>query len=52
MWQSIITVCLLILIHHSCGENWLADGNGGLGLALRDNNYLDRLVVNPGHEPD
>lgn len=30
----------LIFIHHSCGENWLADGNGGLGLALRDNNYF------------
>ncbi len=30
----------LIFIHHSCGENWLADWNGGLGLALRDNNYF------------
>lgn len=30
----------LIFIHHSCGENWLEDGNGGLGLALRDNNYF------------
>ena len=30
----------LIFIHHSCGENWLADGNGGLGTALRDNNYF------------
>jgi hypothetical protein len=29
----------LIFIHHSCGENWLDDGNGGLGIALRDNNY-------------
>ena len=29
----------LIFIHHSTGENWLADENGGLGLALRDNNY-------------
>lgn len=29
----------LIFIHHSCGENWLADENGGLGLSLRDNNY-------------
>lgn len=28
----------LIFIHHSCGENWLADGNGNLGIALRDNN--------------
>jgi hypothetical protein len=30
----------LIFIHHSCGENWLADDNGGLGTALRDNNYF------------
>lgn len=30
----------LIFIHHSTGENWLADDNGGLGLALRDNNYF------------
>jgi len=30
----------LIFIHHSCGSNWLADGNGGLGIALRDNNYF------------
>ena len=30
----------LIFIHHSCGENWLADSNGGLGIALRDNNYF------------
>ncbi|MBW1713456.1 MAG: hypothetical protein JRJ59_09950 [Deltaproteobacteria bacterium] len=30
----------LIFIHHSCGENWLSDENGGLGLALRDNNYF------------
>lgn len=30
----------LIFIHHSTGENWLADGDGGLGLALRDNNYF------------
>jgi hypothetical protein len=29
----------LIFIHHSTGENWLADGNGGLGIALRDSNY-------------
>jgi len=29
----------LIFIHHSSGENWLADYHGGLGLALRDNNY-------------
>lgn len=30
----------LIFIHHSTGENWLADENGGLGLALRNNNYF------------
>ncbi len=30
----------LIFIHHSCGENWLTDWDGGLGLALRDNNYF------------
>lgn len=29
----------LIFIHHSCGENWLADSNGGLGIALKQNNY-------------
>jgi hypothetical protein len=30
----------LIFIHHSSGENWLADGNGGLGRALGKNNYF------------
>jgi hypothetical protein len=30
----------LIFIHHSSGENWLADDNGGLGIALRDNRYF------------
>jgi uncharacterized repeat protein (TIGR01451 family) len=30
----------LIFIHHSTGQNWLDDGNGELGLALRDNNYF------------
>ncbi len=30
----------LIFIHHSCGENWLADGHGGLGKALAKNNYF------------
>jgi hypothetical protein len=30
----------LIFIHHSSGENWLIDDNGGLGIALRDNNYF------------
>jgi hypothetical protein len=28
----------LIFIHHSCGENWLADGHGKLGEALARNN--------------
>jgi hypothetical protein len=37
----------LIFIHHSCGENWLADTDdpntaygGGLGAALQDSNYF------------
>ncbi len=30
----------LIFIHHSTGENWLSDTNGGLGVALRDRNYF------------
>ena len=30
----------LIFVHHSTGENWLADENGGLGIALQDNNYF------------
>ncbi|MCX5977423.1 MAG: S-layer homology domain-containing protein, partial [Coprothermobacterota bacterium] len=30
----------LVFIHHSTGENWLADENGGLGAALRDSNYF------------
>ncbi len=30
----------LVFAHHSTGENWLADGHGGLGTALRDNNYF------------
>ena len=29
----------LIFIHHSCGENWLSDGNGDLGSVLGENNY-------------
>ena len=33
------SVVKLIFIHHSCGENWLADDNGGLGLALMENKY-------------
>jgi len=30
----------LIFIHHSTGENWLSDENGGFGRILRDNNYF------------
>ncbi|MCP4024373.1 MAG: hypothetical protein GY729_21200 [Desulfobacteraceae bacterium] len=30
----------LVFIHHSVGENWLSDGNGGLGRALGNNNYF------------
>lgn len=30
----------LVFIHHSVGQNWLADDNGGLALALQKNNYL------------
>jgi hypothetical protein len=30
----------LIFIHHSTGENWLADDNGGLGSTLLDNHYF------------
>jgi len=30
----------LIFIHHSCGENWLNDSDGGLGIALRNNSYF------------
>jgi hypothetical protein len=30
----------LIFIHHSTGENWLADDYGNLGRALADNNYF------------
>lgn len=30
----------LIFIHHSTGGYWLADNHGGLGVALRDNNYF------------
>lgn len=30
----------LIFIHHSVGESWLSDEEGGLGIALRDNNYF------------
>ena len=30
----------LIFIHHSTGENWLSDENGGLAAALQQNNYF------------
>jgi hypothetical protein len=30
----------LIFIHHSTGENWLGDGNGRLGITLRNNKYF------------
>lgn len=30
----------LVFIHHSCGENWLNDDNGGLGQELGRNNYF------------
>ncbi|MBK9600688.1 MAG: S-layer homology domain-containing protein [Anaerolineales bacterium] len=30
----------LIFIHHSTGENWLADGYGNLGITLEQNNYF------------
>jgi hypothetical protein len=30
----------LIFIHHSSGENWLANENGRLGIELRNNNYF------------
>ncbi len=33
-------VVKLIFIHHSTGENWLADDNGGLGMALMNSNYF------------
>ncbi|HII99300.1 MAG TPA: PKD domain-containing protein [Methanoregula sp.] len=30
----------LIFIHHSCGQHWLEDANGGLGTSLKNNNYF------------
>lgn len=30
----------LVFVHHSCGENWLADSHGGLGKALAKNNFF------------
>ena len=41
----------LVFIHHSCGENWLADYHGRLGIALRDNNYFVS-DTNYGWPPD
>ncbi len=46
----------LIFIHHSTGGNWLADPSndqpyGGLGIALRDNNYYVS-ATNYGWGPD
>jgi hypothetical protein len=35
-----VTPVKLIFIHHSTGGNWLADSNGQLGIALRNNNYF------------
>lgn len=29
----------LVFIHHSCGSNWLADGDGNLAKTLNQNNY-------------
>jgi hypothetical protein len=34
------TTVRLVFVHHSSGENWLRDDNGGLGIALRDANYF------------
>ena len=34
------SIVKLIFIHHSCGENWLQDGYGNLGIALGANNYF------------
>jgi len=30
----------LVFIHHSSGENWLSDENGGLGPALMEHGYF------------
>ena len=30
----------LVFIHHSCGENWLSDADGGLARALAENHYF------------
>ncbi len=41
----------LVFIHHSCGENWLMDGNGDLGRTLGENNYF-ASDTNYGWGPD
>jgi len=41
----------LIFIHHSTGENWLNDENGGLARALQQNNYFPS-DTNYGWGPD
>jgi len=41
----------LVFVHHSTGGNWLADDNGGLGIALRNNNYFVS-ATNYGWGPD
>jgi len=41
----------LIFIHHSTGENWLSDDDGGLGRALEANNYF-ASDTNYGWGPD
>ena len=44
-WTEIISLpnpsstVKLTFIHHSCGSNWLANGNGNLGADLNANNY-------------
>ena len=40
----------LVFIHHSTGGAWLADDNGGLATALRDNNYYVS-ATNYGWQP-
>jgi hypothetical protein len=41
----------LVFVHHSCGENWLADSHGGLAVALAKNNYF-LSDTNYGWGPD
>ena len=41
----------LVFVHHSCGENWLADEHGGLARALQENNYF-LSDTNYGWGPD